>query len=218
LNLEPRIDGAIQASVRFGDDRNIGNFSFNALTGCNVYTGIQRTNGLITSIKWYSDDCDSPQGGPCGDANCWNQVAQESVMTGLICRATQGENSYDPSGKKYAFVWEANSNLNAGSHVEDQAGRFWDKLVFDKPDYGSFSVGQNNFYLYLSDFDNTDENWLNSQKRTHRAVAHASATGLSPGLPADLKMQVLGGTIYCFYRPYPTGSNPKTLWRHAITY
>ena len=204
LVIEPRIDGAVQSSVRFGDDKLIGNFAGVAENGQSVSGSISRTNGLITNIVW----------GP----GSWNDVKQESVMAGLICRSVRDENDPDGTGKKYLFCWEANSDFNAGSHLEDQAGTYWASLVFDKPNYGTFPIGQNKLYLYISDFDETDSDWIASGAFTHQAIAYSEATGLTTGKPADLKMQVLGGTIYCFYRPYFTDGNPRELWRHAITY
>ena len=92
-------------------------------------------------------------------------------------------------------------------------------MVSDKPDYGGFPEGRNNLYLYISDFDDRDENWQSSQSWIHKAVAHAPATGLVPGQPADLRLQVLGGTIYCFYRPDRTsGTSEHNRWNFAFSY
>ncbi|MCP4993497.1 MAG: hypothetical protein GY934_06890, partial [Gammaproteobacteria bacterium] len=184
--VEPRVDGAIQSAVRFGDDRNYGNFTFDALTGCDVEANIIRNNGLITQIEYSSDDC--------AGGEVWNTVLQESCAAGLICRSVQHDLDEKGTGKKYIFVWEANSDFTTGSHLEDQAGRFWGKLVFDKPDYGSQPIGQNKLYLIISDFDESDENWQTNESWVHKAIQHTDATGLTTGHPADLKMQVLGGT------------------------
>lgn len=153
-------------------------------------------------------------------------------MAGLICRAIQ-------IGKKYAFVWEANSDFDNSSHLEDQAGRYWNSLVFDAPDFGnstyppdlSGTKGANRLYLLISDYDEDDPdwaettqadraanpNWQDEQLWLHRYVAGGiAAQGLTVGRPADLKMQVLGGTIHCFYRPY--AESPKWPWRHAFSH
>lgn len=204
LVIEPRIDGAVQSSVRFGDDKGVSNFAGVTTTNLPVTATINRTNGLITNIVWGPDS--------------WNNVYQESVMVGLICRSVRDEQDPDGTGKKYLFCWEANSDFDSGSHLEDQAGQYWNTLVFDKPDYGAFPVGQNKFYLYISDFDETNEDWQADGDFTHKAVAHTDATGLVTGRPADMKMQVLGGKIYCFYRTYYTSGNPRSLWRHAFSY
>lgn len=207
----PRIDGAVQAAVRFGDDRNYGDFSFTALDGNYVEADIRRTNGLITEIGWL-------------DANSveWNTVAQESCMIGLICRSVIDPADTNGVGKKYAFVWEANSDFLDGSHLDDTALRVYGNGIFDKPDYSGVSAGNfsgaGRFYLLISDFDEEDEDWQANERWVHKAVAEGAATGLETGKPAELKLQVYGGTIYGFYRPYPTGSNPKQPWRHALTY
>jgi hypothetical protein len=225
VTLEPHIDAAIQAAVRFGDDINYGNFSFRANSGCAVSTQIHRTNGLIDYIKWFSDDCGMPPGADCPDPDCWNYVPQGSTMVGLICRAVQGDYSDDVAGKKYIFCWEANSDFglgeddsNRGSHLGDRAGAYWGTLVHDRPDYGEFPVGRNKLYLMLSDFDDGDPDWQSNNRWIHQAIAHTDATGLTPGKAAEMKLQVLGGVIHCFYRPYWEGNNPRTLWRHAFSH
>ena len=224
LAHSPMIDGSIQTSTRMGDNIGQQNFAFNSTNGCPVSAAIVRQSGLIQRIDWSTHDCDSAPDG------VWNRVAQESTMTGVICHAVE-------VGKKYAFVWEANSNFPQGSHLEDQAGRYWNSLVFDAPDFGaagrppnlSGTVGRNKLYLVLSDYDEStpewtkpadrvnDPNWQNNQRWIHRYVAGGiDATGLTVGKPAELKMQVLGGTIHCFYRPYTEPT--KSLWRHAFSY
>ena len=226
LAHSPMVDGAVQASVRFGDNIGQSNFEFNAETGCPVGTQIGRSNGLITYINWTTHDCGSAPDG------VWNTVYQEACMAGLICHAIQ-------IGKKYAFVWEANSDFDNASHLEDQAGRYWNSLVFDAPDFGSATYppnlsgtkGPNRLYLILSDYDDTNPNWTETtqadragnpdwqdeQLWLHRYVLGGiEAIGLQPGKPAELKMQVLGGTIYCFYREY---TEPiKSPWRFAFSY
>jgi hypothetical protein len=215
--LEPAVDGCISAVGRFGDNTGQANFSFRALTGCEVNTKIVRSNGLITHIEWFSDDCGSPPGDEWGD-NQWNDTWQESCMFGLVCRAVHDDLDEKGNGKKYMFIWEAQSDWAKGSHLEDQWGRFGE--AFDKADWGALNSGKNKLYLYISDFDETNENWKADGNWIHRAVAGGiTATGLTPGLPAELRLQIYGGTIYCFYRPYGTGNYPKNVaWHHAITH
>jgi hypothetical protein len=215
-----RIDGAIQACVRFGDDRNYGDFQFKALSNHYVRTVVHRTNGLITNIEWFNGGATPP--GDVWEGDKWNDVFQESCMVGLICRSVQDPKDTNGTGKKYIFAWEANSDFIAGSSLEDTGLRVYGNGIFDNPDYSGVSVGRfdgaGRFYLLISDFDETDENWQANEKWIHKAVAEGAATGLETGKPAEMKLQVYGGTIYCFYRPYPTSGNPKNLWRHAITH
>jgi len=222
ITLEPRIDGMVQSSVRFGDNINYGNATFTALDGNVVSTALTRVNGLIQKIDWSHE------------GSVWNEVYQESCMAGLICRSVNDPLDGNGGGKKYVFAWEANSFFGLGdqpgrgSSLGDQAGRYWNTLVHDRPDYGSFTVDRNSgagrFYLYLSDFDESNENWQADEAWVHKAVAHHAPTsnaytaGIQSGRPIDMRLQVLGGTIHCFYRAYPTGTNPKQRWYKAFSY
>lgn len=209
-----QIDGTIQAVVRFGDDRNYGNFSFTALDDNYVRAELRRVNGLIREIGWFD-----------AGGTEWNTVAQEAVMAGLICRSVLDSADKTGVGKKYAFVWEANSNFLESSHLEDTAfpiGGYSGHTVFDGPDYSAVTTGrddgQGRLYLLLTDFDEASDNWQAEERWLHKAVAQSAATGLTAGRPGELKLQVYGGTAYCFYRPYPTTGQAKHRWRHAITY
>ncbi len=186
LGLPPRVEGAIEASVRFGDDNNIGNFNFKAADGNQVYATPVWSNGVITRIDWRT-------GGYGG--SIWNTVYQYAVMAGLICHAPE-------TGRKYAFVWEHQSNFASSSHTDDT----WTGENFDRATYSV--TGSNRLYLLVSDY--SGGNWV------HKDVATLSATGLTPGKPADLRMQVVGGTIYCFYRYHSTGA--PNLWRLAFSH
>lgn len=188
LAMLPMVDGSIEASVRFGDVNNEGNFSFEAEDGNQVYTTINRSNGVITTIEWRTEGF----GGPI-----FNTVAQSAVMAGLLCHAPE-------VGKKYAFVWEYNSDFSTSSHTDDT----WTAENFDRADYSTHGTGANRLYLIVSDYDGSD--WV------HKSVAGITATGLTPGQPADLKMVVLGGTIYCFYRLHSTGTPNQ--WRFAFSH
>lgn len=189
LAQPPMVDGAIEASVRFGDIYDQANFDFATVGGTQVYTTVNRDNGVITHIQWRT-------GGYSG--SIWNTVYQYACMAGLICHAPE-------IGRKYAFVWEAWSDFSSSSHTDDT----WTGLNFDAADYSTHGTGQNKLYLLVSDYDGDD--WV------HESVAGGiTATGLTPGQPADLKMQVLGGTIYCYYRLHSTGTPNQ--WRFAFSY
>lgn len=227
LAHDPTIDGAVQATMRAGDNLNYPNFSGVATSGCPVTGTIIRSNGHIQRIDYSTHDCHSAPDG------VWNQVAQEATMCGLICEAVQ-------IGKKYAFVLETNSDFDNASHLEDQAGRYWNSLTFDAPDFGSVTrppdlsgtKGPLRFYLILSDYDEDNPdwqettqadragnpNWQDEQLWLHRYVAGGVAAkgGVAVGKPLEMKMQVLGGTICCFYRAY-TEPN-KSLWYEAFRY
>lgn len=222
---EPRIDGAIQATVRFGDNNNAPDGQeFEATTGCNVWAEVHRTNGLIDYIDWLSDDCSNPPGMESGlPEGVWNQVWQESCMAGLVCRSVVGTfDELSQSGKKYMFLWEANANFgqgqsdSRGSHLGDQAFTWWRGTVHDKPEFRAHVAGRNKLYLFISDYDEENENWIADEDWTHAALLSCDATGLTPGKPADMKLQVLGGTIYCFYRPVNLSNAVRNHWRLAF--
>lgn len=189
LAMPPMVDGAIEASCRFGDIYNQANFTFKATNNQQMYTTINRSNGVITTIQWRT-------GGYSG--TIWNTVAQSAVMAGLICHAPE-------VGRKYAFVWEYNSNFGAASHTNDT----WTEENFDRANYSTHGTGANRLYLVVSDYDGT--NWVNKS-----IAGGITATGLTTGQPADLRMQVLGGTIYCYYRAHSTGTPNQ--WRLAFSY
>ena len=155
--LEPSVDGCISAVGRFGDNMGQANFEFEALNGCNVSAELSRSNGLITHIEWFSDNCGSPPGDNYGAGTKWNDTYQESCMFGLVARAVHDDLDDKGNGKKYMFIWEAQSDWENGSHLEDQWGRFGE--AFDQADWGVYTPGQNQLYLYISDFDETNEDW-----------------------------------------------------------
>jgi len=188
LGMSPMVDGSIEASMRFGDVYDQSNFSFEHSSGVTIYATITRSNGVITQIDWGT----SPGGSQISTAT------QYACMAGLICHAPE-------MGKKYAFVLERHSSFSISSHTDDT----WTAENFDRADYSSHGTGTNMLYLIVSDYD--DGNWVNKSV----AGGH-TATGLTAGYPADLKMQVLGGTIYCYYRQHST-STPNQ-WRYAFSY
>ncbi len=150
-------------------------------------------------------------------------------MAGLICHAAE-------MNKKFAFVWEGNTSSNASyssvdkvptdwygypksfsasSHTDDT----WRAETFDRCDFRGWSLVANNLYLIMSDYDDTDADWLKNSKWIHKVVARGiDATGLTPGMPADLKLMVHNGTIHCFYRPTPMDGQAPAQWRYAFSY
>lgn len=189
LAMPPMCDGAIEASVRWGDVYNAGNFSFAASNNQQMYVTPVKSNTVITQLQWRTGS----YGG-----SIWNTVNQYACMAGLICHAPE-------VGRKYAYVWEHQSNFASSSHTDDT----WKNENFDRADYSSHGTGSNRLYLVASDYDGA--NWVNKS-----VVGGITATGLTPGYPADLKMQVLGGTIYCYYRPHSTGTPNQ--WQFAFSY
>lgn len=190
LAMPPMTDGAIEASVRWGDLYNQGQFTFKAADGNQIYVTLSRTNGVITQMQWRT-------GGYSG--TIFNTVRLSACMAGLICHAPE-------VGRKYAFVWEHQSDFSLSSHTDDT----WTKETFDRADYSSHGTGSNRLYLIMSDY-NSSTNWVNKS-----VVGGITATGLTVGHPADLRMQVIGGTIYCFYRSHSTGTPNQ--WRFAFSY
>lgn len=188
LGMTPMVDGAIEASVRFGDVFNQSNFSFVHSSGVTIYATITRSNGVITQIKWGT----SPGGGQISTAT------QYACMAGVICHAPE-------IGRKYAFVLERHSTFSTSSHTDDT----WTKENFDRADYSTHGTGENKLYLIVSDYDGS--NWVNKS-----VAGGTTATGLTAGYPADLKMVVLGGTIHCYYRQHSTGTPNQ--WRYAFSY
>ncbi len=190
LAMPPMVDGSLEASVRFGDVYNQANFTFQAANGTQMYTTVNRSNGVITTINWRTGGF----GGPI-----WNTVAQYACMAGLICHAVE-------VGRKYALVWEYESNFAVSSHTDDT----WRGENFDRADYSSHGMGTNRLYLIVSDYD-ASGNWVNKS-----VAGGITASGLTPGQPADLKMVVSGGTIFCYYRLHSTGIPNQ--WRYAFSY
>jgi hypothetical protein len=154
-----------------------------------MYVTPVKSNSVITQLQWRTDSY---------SGSIWNTVAQFACMAGLICHAPE-------VGRKYAFVWEHQSNFGTSSHTDDT----WTRENFDRADYSSHGTGSNRLYLVVSDYDGS--NWINKS-----VVGGITATGLTPGYPADLKMQVLGGTIFCYYRPHSTGTPNQ--WQFAFSY
>lgn len=185
LGMPPMVDGAIEATVRWGDNWNQGNFSFQTDTGDNVSATVQRFNGVISIVTW--------DGG-----GAVNEVRQHACMAGLLCHAPE-------VGRKYAFVWEHQSDFSLSSHTNDQ----WSGENFDSADYSAHGLGFNKLYLIVSDYDGA--NTINKS-----VAGGITATGLEVGKPADLRMQVLGGRIYCYYRPHSTGTPNQ--WQLAFSY
>lgn len=186
LAMDPMVDGAIETSVRFGDPYNQANFSFDS-GGTTVYATLTRNNGVITQIQWRT-------GGFGG--TIFNTVNQSAVMGGLLFHAPE-------VGRKYNFVWEYNANFAVSSHTDDT----WTQENFDRADYSSHGTGFNRLYLIVTDYDGN--NWVNKS-------VQSITTGLTLGQPADLRVQVLGGTIHCYYRAHSTGTPNQ--WRLAFTH
>ncbi|MCK6625505.1 MAG: hypothetical protein L6R45_10055 [Anaerolineae bacterium] len=219
-DLSPMVDGSIEATVRFGDVGNFGDFHFWDRRNQHLYITVVRSNTMINSLQWRLNS----YGG-----SVVNQPKQMACAAYLMCHAAE-------MGKKFAFVWEAstaanttyNSNdqvppewigrskpFSASSHTDDT----WKKENFDRCDFYPYSLGYNKLYLVESDYDDSDPNWAKNSKWIHKVVAGGiDATGLTPGYPADLKMTVLGGVIYCFYRPTQRDGQPKSQWRFAFSY
>lgn len=176
LGLDPRVDGAIEASVRFGDNYDRADFT----TSGGVSAVIAHSNGIITSITW---------GGS-------NTVAQYACMAGLVCHVASMK-------RKYMFLWENNSDFSTASHLNDT----YTSETFDKVDYSAHGTGANRLYLVITDEDDSG-NYVN------KSIQYCAATGLTAGKPADMRMQVVGGTLYCFYRYHSTGTPNQ--WRLAF--
>lgn len=192
LDMLPLVNGSITASVRFGDVNNQGSFSFTADDGNDVYATLNRSNGVITTIDWRT-------GGFGG--TIFNTVAQYALMAGVICYAVD-------IGKKYAFVWEHQSDFSVSSHTDDT----WTVENFDRADYSGHGTGSNRLYLIVSDYDPANpDNWINLS-----VAGGIEATGLTPGQPADLKMVLQGGTLYAYYRAHSTGT--KNQWRLGLVH
>ncbi len=210
---DPGIDGAVQASVRFGSPYSIVNqFDFKARSGEKTYQNVTKSNGLIKGISWHKDSYTGPRWNPPNPNPLGlTMVGQEACMAGLICHSPE-------LGKKYAFVWEANSDLRYSSHTDDT----WKAERFDRTDYtkNGCSVGTNKLYLVVSDYDESDVNWATNEKYLHMAVAQCvpETNTIVPGKPADLKLIVSGGTIYCFYRATALANAAPNQWRFAFSY
>lgn len=213
------VDGSVQASVRFGTNVNKGNFTFWAREGSQVYAQVLKQNGIIMGINWRTGSYSGPRFNPPPEANAPWGVAQHALMAGVICHAAE-------VGKKYAFVWECNSYFggfsnnvfNGSSHTDDT----WRKENFDRADYSAHGVGWNRLYLIESDYDETNPKWNDpaAPRWIHKSIAGGlNVNGiLTPGQPADLRMIVIGGTIYCFFRPHHLYNQAPSQWYYAFNY
>lgn len=225
-DLSPMVDGAIEASVRFGDVLNAAaSFNFYTKDKVRVYGEVISPNTLIETIKWH----DGAAGGPIYDT-----VQQGACMAGLICDAVDMR-------KKYSFVWEADTTatvnydaqntvpagwigrprpFSGSSHTDDT----WRAESMDRCDYYPFALGKNKLYLIMSDYDDSVSNWESAGKWIHKVVAGGvdasgpGATSLIPGYPSDLKMIVQGGTIFCFYRRHQIDGAAPYQWIFAFSY
>lgn len=188
----PQLDGMIQASVRFGTNNAQGNYqaSYNRY-GTTLYASVTKTNGVVTQIAYSS----SGYGG--GNYFGTTNMQQTAIMAGLLAHSPE-------AGRRYGFLWEHNSDFATSSHTLGP----WNGEKYDDVDYSSPGVGSNRLYLVVFDYDGSD--WV------AKSVAGITATGLTPGQPADLRMQVVGGTIYCFYRAFSSGTINQ--WRFAFSY
>ncbi|MBE7473115.1 MAG: hypothetical protein HS114_28630 [Anaerolineales bacterium] len=219
-DLSPMVDGSIEATVRFGDVNNAGNFHFWDRRNQHLYITVVRSNTMINSLQWRLNSYSN---------SIVNQPKQMACAAYLMCHAAE-------MGKKFAFVWEASTTANttynsndqvppewigrskpfsASSHTDDT----WKKENFDRCDFYPYALGANKLYLVESDYDDSDKDWAKNGKWIHKVVAGGiDATGLTPGYPADLKMTVMGGVIYCFYRPTQRDGQPKSQWQFAFSY
>lgn len=194
LNAAPQLDGMIQASVRFGNDNDQGNYyaSYNRY-GTALYATVTKTNGRVVRIVYSSQD----YGGTNFFPNAGDMI-QVADMAGVMMHSPE-------TGRRYAFVWEDNSDFAASSHM----GGPWNGELYDEVNYSSSpGVGPNRLYLVV--LDNNGSSWV------AESVAGLAATGLTQGHPADLRMQIVGGTIYCFYRAHSTGT--PNAWRFAFSH
>lgn len=191
INTAPRLDGAIQASVRFGNNSTQGNFTkyYNRYAE-DLWATVTKVNGVVQRIIYSK----SGYGGSSYLPDYGGR--QYAVMAGLMLHA-------EDFGRRYAFIWEHNSDFSNSTYILGP----WTGEKYDSVDYSTHGVGSNR--LYLVAFDYSGDNWI------AKTVAGVTATGLTPGYPADLRMQVVGGTIYCFYRPYST---TDTSWYFAFSY
>jgi len=202
-------EGMIEASVRFGNNSSQTTTYFrtnykrqNTSNDESLYATVVKANGVVTTVS-FSTYLSGPGGGPFYKFTGWDgspypqAMPQYAVMAGLICMAPE-------TGKKYMFIWEHDSRFATSSHIHAP----WNGESYDSVDFSGVTTASN--MLYLVEFDYSGTSWIG------RAVAGVSATGLTPGYPADLKMHVCGGTIYCYYRPHSTGT--KNLWRFAMSY
>jgi hypothetical protein len=203
LGANPRVEGMIEASVRFGITRvEQENAVFDPVTVGDIpyrtEITVNKANGVYTSVNWrfYNNDNNELQ--------LQSTPNQRACMAGVICHAPE-------VGRKFSFIWEYGTPLADYTHIEDTQRS---TETFDNASVTH--TGANILYLIESDFDSTGANWV------HKEVAYCPATGLTPGKPADLRMQVLGGTIYCFYRPHATdaeiaaGTQPN--WQFAFSF
>ncbi|MCL4295699.1 MAG: hypothetical protein KJ077_08225 [Anaerolineae bacterium] len=193
LNAAPQLDGMIQASVRCGNDNDQGNYyaSYNRY-GTALYATVTKTNGRVVRIVYSSQD----YGGTNFFPNAGDMI-QVAAMAGVMMHSPE-------TGRRYAFVWEDNSDFATSSHM----GGPWNGELYDEVDYSSPGVGPNRLCLVV--FDNNGSSWV------AESVAGLAATGLTQGHPADLRMQMAGGTIYCFYRAHSTGTPNQ--WRFAFSH
>ena len=237
----PMVDGMIQATFRCGAINNKANFDFYERKGNHVYTTInwykdpsQINTGLITSINWRT-------GGYGG--SIYDTPHQSAVMAGLVFHsfdafkkyffcwevdtsADETYRSYDLRYTKYAgqnpdFLdrvpasWDGLPKpFSASSHTDDT----WKPETMDRCDFRGVTLGANRLYLIVSDYDERDTNWRANNKWVHRAVLDAPATGLIPGRPAELRIQILGGALNCYYRSYVADEvGTKNQWQTAFS-
>jgi len=150
---------------------------------------IIRENGLITKINWDAGMGVQPQG---------------ACMAGLIVSAASDR-------QKYAFVWEADSRFRVSTHSQSY------RETFDNVDWTG-SQGVNKLYLMVSDYNADNERWVMDGEWETQALIVRDAIDLVPGRPAELMVQVIGGTMFCYYRPVPTTGNGQNRWRFAFKF
>ncbi|MCL4301140.1 MAG: hypothetical protein KJ077_35740 [Anaerolineae bacterium] len=237
-DLSPMVDGSIEATVRFGDVNGAPDFEFYDRNKIQVFATVQRNNGKITYIQWHTGG----YGGPV-----WNTVQQNACMAGLICHAVEmnkkfsfvwESNTKDGGLRPVYESWELHPDrlyedppyyadrvpaswegqpkpFSASSHTDDT----WKAETMDRCDFRGYPLGENRFYLVLSDYDDSDPDWQKNGKWIHRVVAGGiGVAGLVPGQPADLKMVVSGGTIYCFCRPHRQDGQAPAQWSFVLSY
>lgn len=179
------------------------------------------TKGIITAIDWDFKDAG------LGWLNSWNTPRQFALMGGVICHSRE-------IGKKYSFVWECDSrfdkNVYGGDGCSSHLRDTYSPEIFDATDFSAVGAGFNRLYLVVSDYDENNANWASvaNPKWTHKAVAKYDIANIynvnnptkliKPGYPIDMKMQVLGGTIYCYFRRTALKNEEPSPWLLAIQY
>lgn len=194
INAEAITDGAIEASVRYGAVLDQSDWQVTVL--CNPPTTsvtrvydvdvTKNANGIFTRFDIYQTDTFCPSG-PTFPQQLWISCVNWGSMAGLVVFGAD-------LSHKYAFVWEE-SSVTTGTGI-----------TLDSPKYSR--SGSNNLFLVVTDSDGNEI--------ILQSLQGIAATGLTPGKPADLKVQVINGNIHCYYRAHSTTS--ANAWRWAFSH